>query len=438
MAKKVLTRKRGDWWSYRFEGASVGGARQWITQSHFETEDEAYKAGLAAYNEYQNSGLKITPTELSVADFLDYWIREYCQTNLKDTTTYNYQKKIKNLIAPAIGKYKLRSLQTSTVQRLINDLFNAGYSRNTLAGVKGILSKSMKYAKTQKFIRENPMYEVDLPLQNARPKIKTRKKERAYLDKDTVQRIFQRFPEGHPMYIPLILGYRCGLRLGEAFALQWRDIDFSARTLTVQRQVQYCKRSGDKPSPNRTRASKNDMYFSDPKYNSVRTIEIDTATLDLLRRTKKRQSMMRLSYGEFYTHYYVTPERQRDGDPEPFILNEDGIGEEVYMVNVNDNGSMIRPRSMTECCRAIHGYKNVQKDGVVRKIQEDPISETFDYHSLRHTHCTELLLAGVAPKAVQLRLGHKDIKTTLNIYDHLTEEMKADTANKLEKLYAAE
>lgn len=46
----------------------------------------------------------------------------------------------------------------------------------------------------------------------------------------------------------------------------------------------------------------------------------------------------------------------------------------------------------------------------------------FDFHSLRHTHCTMLLENGVNPKYVQIRLGHKNINVTMNIYNHLTEK----------------
>ena len=132
MSKKVMTRKRGNWWSYRFEGATVDGKRQWITRSGFHTKKEAYDAGIAAYQEYQSSGLKLTPTELSVADFMDYWLKEYCEVNLKETTVLNYRKKVKNIIKPHIGKYRLRSIQTATIQKMIYDLFQSGYARNTL------------------------------------------------------------------------------------------------------------------------------------------------------------------------------------------------------------------------------------------------------------------------------------------------------------------
>ena len=39
-------------------------------------------------------------------------------------------------------------------------------------------------------------------------------------------------------------------------------------------------------------------------------------------------------------------------------------------------------------------------------------------HGFRHTHCSLLFESGAWIKEVQKRLGHKDIKTTMNIFDH--------------------
>ena len=49
---------------------------------------------------------------------------------------------------------------------------------------------------------------------------------------------------------------------------------------------------------------------------------------------------------------------------------------------------------------------------------------TFNFHSLRHTHATKLIESGVSPKAVQARLGHENIETTLQIYVHNTQAME--------------
>ena len=49
---------------------------------------------------------------------------------------------------------------------------------------------------------------------------------------------------------------------------------------------------------------------------------------------------------------------------------------------------------------------------------------TSPTHSLRHTHTTFLVEAGYDPKSIQERMGHKDLKTTLNIYTHISTERK--------------
>ena len=70
------------------------------------------------------------------------------------------------------------------------------------------------------------------------------------------------------------------------------------------------------------------------------------------------------------------------------------------------------------------------------KSNPEPIWPTFDFHSLRHTHGTELAEAGVPAKEIQLRLGHKNIETTLNVYVHETGEMIEHTRTMLEEMYS--
>lgn len=71
-------------------------------------------------------------------------------------------------------------------------------------------------------------------------------------------------------------------------------------------------------------------------------------------------------------------------------------------------------------CRVIHGSMNYPE---------------FDFHSLRHTHCSMLLEAGAAPKYVQERLGHKNLQVTMNIYQHLTPKMSESGNAILNALY---
>ena len=72
---------------------------------------------MTAWQEYRNSGLKFTPSQMSVADFLNYWLDNYGVSNFKDTTLTNYRKKIKNHIVPAIGKYPMPFLNFYAIPR---------------------------------------------------------------------------------------------------------------------------------------------------------------------------------------------------------------------------------------------------------------------------------------------------------------------------------
>jgi integrase len=55
------------------------------------------------------------------------------------------------------------------------------------------------------------------------------------------------------------------------------------------------------------------------------------------------------------------------------------------------------------------------------------------FHDLRHTHASLLIAAGVHPKAIQVRLGHMSITTTLNTYGHLMPSAFQDVGGKLDK-----
>jgi integrase len=57
------------------------------------------------------------------------------------------------------------------------------------------------------------------------------------------------------------------------------------------------------------------------------------------------------------------------------------------------------------------------------------------FHSLRHTHATQLLLAGVHPKVAQERLGHATVAMTLDIYSHVTERLRDDAAVKIDAVF---
>ena len=69
-----------------------------FTKSGFKTKAEAEKAGTIAYNEYMQTGHSFVPSIMSYSDYLDYWLKEHCEINLKYNTIEAYKNIIKNQI----------------------------------------------------------------------------------------------------------------------------------------------------------------------------------------------------------------------------------------------------------------------------------------------------------------------------------------------------
>ncbi|WP_040285759.1 tyrosine-type recombinase/integrase [Sporosarcina koreensis] len=66
----------------------------------------------------------------------------------------------------------------------------------------------------------------------------------------------------------------------------------------------------------------------------------------------------------------------------------------------------------------------------LKRVLDKYLLEPITTHGLRHTHCSLLFEAGATIKEVQVRLGHKDVKTTLDVYAHVTKQAKASTIEK--------
>lgn len=394
-------------WQYRFEGPKINGKRHQIVKGGFATHDEALAAKIKAMAEYEATGEVIKPTEISVSDFLDKWMDDECINKLKRTTVKNYEKNIRLYIKPEIGKYKLRTVSHSTLQKLIDKLASEGRSRNSISVISGILSSSFNYAlEPLGYISKNPMEHVKLPSKRAEGNVAANSNKRVYITEEQMSKILERFPEGSSTYIPLLLGYRCGLRIGEAYALTWNDIDFESKTLSVNRQVQWHSDGKDSQY----------WYFSTPKYDSYRTIQIDDDLVKILKKEKETQERKAKAYLD--TEYTFNYEEKGTR-----IINSDGKGEKINFVCIRENGTYINPRTMNNTSQVIH-----KKLGFPE----------FNFHSLRHTHCTMLLDNGADTKYVQTRLGHKNVQVTLNVYQHLTQKTKKTSDSILNKIYSSD
>lgn len=406
-------------YEYAFEIASIDGKRKRKTKSGFKTKREAREAGKIAQQAYENVGLPVEPSEMSVADFLNLWIEKDCKLSCKDVTVKGYEKKIRLYIKPALGEYRLRSITKEILQSFITKMFNEGFSKNTISSIRGILSKAFDYAADNHYIISSPATKLVTP-KNLQPKQPTRQKSHVYIPEEKIKEIFERFAEGTTAYIPLMLAYHCGLRLGEIYAVTWDDINFEDKTLAVNRQVQWYQEARTKEEIKANNGTKESnggyWYFSEPKYKSYRIIDLDEVLLNVLQKEKQKQERAKVYYNEYYIKYFCDEKLSFTGEIPNYIVSPiNEIKNEITKNQINfvcrrEDGSYISPRTMQHVSSVIHKQLNFPE---------------YDTHSLRHTHATMLMENGVDMVYIQHRLGHKDISVTMNIYtNHLTDKIK--------------
>lgn len=345
MKQNIIIRKRksakhGATYEYRFETASIGGQRKWISKGGFLDENTARMEGIKALNEYNTCGQVVEPTKMSVADFLEHWLLNDCSATLNEITILNYRKKIKNLIVPYIGKYRISTIDRDKLQNLLITLHDNGYSDNTISAVKGIITKCFNYAYYSGYLTKMPAINLKIP-RNENTAIPKRQSPHVYLTKEQLSNIFDRFPLGHPSYIPLMIGLHCGLRLGEAFALTWNDIDLEQRKISVNKQIQWRQfKRTDEEKKNSNGRNTDDCgcwYFSSTKYKSDRVLEMDEELYNLLSTEKVKQDNARAYFGDRFTCYYENEHRE---------ITQEPTAKEINFVCVREDGSYITPRTM--------------------------------------------------------------------------------------------
>lgn len=214
------TRKRGATWSYYFDLGTINGKRQKKEKGGFKTKKEAEAALAKAINEYNNAGQLFEPSDITVSDYLDQWYDLYCKPNLKYNTQVGYLRIMEGHLKPRFGQYRLKAITAATLQEYANKLKMDGLAKHSISGILSVFGAALDYAvEPLHYLPANPMRYVKYP------KVEKKPRERIILTLEEWQQIIDKFPAGSRYHIPLMIGFYTGLRISEAFALTWDDID---------------------------------------------------------------------------------------------------------------------------------------------------------------------------------------------------------------------
>ncbi|MGV8153387.1 MAG: tyrosine-type recombinase/integrase [Alkaliphilus sp.] len=365
-------RKRGDKWYFSFEASSVDGKRKRIERVGGRTKKEAETALRKALEQYNNAGMHFEPSKISVSDYLDYFISNYIELHLRENSQRARKQIIKNHIRPAIGQYQLIKLSPQTLQPLITEKA-IKYTRNYASMIYTTLSLALKWACEWEFIQTNPMNKVKMPKKTEEEAIKKIK----ILTADKIEECLKRLKETHH-YVPFQIALHTGMRSGEIASLQWTDVDFIKRTISVDKRLDF-------------RASVREWEFLPPKTeSSIRKIAIGNDFIAILKEQKRVQKENKLKYGEYYT------------------LND--------FICTKENGELVTTKTISR----------------MSKIIKRDLSIDFNFHMLRHTHASLLLESGAPHKIVQERLGHSSVAITMDIYSHTSSDFQKASVDNFE------
>ena len=401
---ELRTKKRGKSWEYSFECARVDGKRKSISKGGFRTKAEALAAGTKAKAEYDNAGVVFRPSEMSLSDYLDFWLKSFVKTNCTDNTYDSYASAIRIHIKPALGHYKLSSLTPAAIQQWVDSLKNEkGLSAQSIANFRGVLSGALKYAIYPcEYLKTNPCSLTRPPKVPVDPRGKMRIEHICIGQEwEDIKGHFS----GTYYYLPLMICYFTGLRIGECFGLDLaRDVDFSRHTITVARQLQQ--------------DLDHKWYYKNPKYDSFRTIKIGNTLESLIKSEITARKMNKLRYGEYYTKTYVDQNNYLHWLPADQTPPAEYM--EVWPL-VKENGEMLNNRNL-----AAHGGRvyNYIPNATVKLQHPDtllPLAE--DIHELIETQGLPLLLNTLSllsykePFEIIDRTLHEELNRHLTLYE---------------------
>jgi integrase len=293
-------------------------------------------------------------------------------------TVESYQQQLHRHIIPALGEIPLAQLQPHHLERYYAHALlrgradgKGGLSPRTVRYQHGLIFEALRHGVKQGVLMRNVAEAVEPPRQS-------RAKKMAILAPEQVGK-FLEAAQGTPYYVLFYTAIYTGMRRGELLGLRWCDVDLDLASLSVV-QTMY--------------KSRGSVVLKEPKSaHSRRLIALSPSLALLLREHRAEQERQRVQLGKPLS----------GGD---------------YVFAYPD-GRPLDPSTMS------HTFVKVIAGAGIPHIR---------FHDLRHTHATLMLKAGIHPKVVSERLGHGDIRMTIDTYSHVLPGLQEAAAQRFDEL----
>ncbi len=196
----------------------------------------------------------------TMSAFLNRYMTDVAQNTLSARTLISYKYLIKNHIVPEMGSIKLSQLRVDHLQALYTKKLGEGLAKRTVQYIHQFIHTTLRVAYKWGLVLRN-VADLAQPPSNDRqiPTILTVPQVRDLLAAVSKDRLY-------PLYV---CAASLGLREGEVLALHWDDIDFTRKTISINKQLQYIPGKGLLIVPPKTKSSYRILPLPDIAYDAL-------------------------------------------------------------------------------------------------------------------------------------------------------------------------
>lgn len=386
-------RKRGKTWEYRIRYTDdVTGLKKEKSKGGFKTKASAEYAASEVYIDLKD-GHTQKNSNITVSNYLDIWFESY-KPGVKETSWRNRENNM-NILKKSFKEYKLIKLNHNFYQKILNDL-SKKYAKNTLNSINQVAQMMAKHAVKDRYFKTNPIADVKLPHYDYEDEdIKFWEPEEIKIFTsychDNIQKKRKRdfwyvqLEKERDLAIYYLMLYG-GLRVGEACALDITDYLPITKEITINKTL-----------ASKEKSQTNDTYKPYPPKtkNAYRTVPLPEIAYKQLEKWLKLRKEFKLRFSKvFHESNYIFS--KKDGTP-------------------------LTPRDVRSQLQVIMN----KLEGEVTRLTP---------HGLRHTYTALQIQADTNVKEIQMLLGHASIKTTYDIYGHITDDKKKDSIANFDKM----